>query len=176
MRDRFPWRARGAELGPDALHDPRRFDAVRAIFPEARAHLDAFLATMPPRMGKVIDLRTLFERRRAAHQRDERGRPRAAAASGGPAAGEVPITRSAAAEIGFDGATLIVDVLADLASGGVPMLVRDGRRIELSPVPGTNLRFAAVLSEVDLDSSGWRVVLPLAGGTEEIALDDSVSD
>ncbi|GAB4200673.1 MAG: hypothetical protein OHK0013_11940 [Sandaracinaceae bacterium] len=176
LRERFPWRSRGAELGPDALHDPRRFDAVTRVFPEARQHLDAFLATMPPKMGKVIDLRTLFERRRAALQRDERGGLRAAAASGGPAAGEVPLARSAEAEIGCDGGTLIVDVLADLASGAVPALARAGRRIELSPVPGTNLRFAVALSDGDLGSSGWRVELPLATGTVEIALDDSAAD
>lgn len=174
QRARFWWRARGAELGPNALHDPKRFEQVTRIFPEARPHFDAFLATMPrPRQqAEVIDLRALLARKASAHARDEHGRVRAAAAGGAHGAHEIPLVSTASVEVWLRSGTLLVDVIADLAPGARPALVCGSHRREFDPVPDTNQRFSITPSAIELDSVDARILVPLVDRTEVVPLDD----
>jgi hypothetical protein len=170
QRTRFWWRARGAELGEGALEDRAMRDIVLTVFPEARVHLEAFDAmTAEPRHAPV-ELRTLFSRKAQAHARSASGQPRALAAGGSPGANEVPVLRTSVVEVGFVGATIVVDVIADLVAGGVPELVGP-ERIAARAVPDTAQRFTIELSDSQLARAGWRLMLPLELGRVEIPLD-----
>jgi hypothetical protein len=171
---RFWWRSRGAELPSDALHEPRHFERVMRLFPEAREQLEAVLATMPQAPAKVVDLSAALARRRASHARDERGRLRAAASAAALGAREIPLSATSSFEVSLRDGTLLVDVLDDLARGGRPALVCAQRELPFEPVEGTNQRFALVPG--DLEPADWRIRVPFVGGIEEMALDDVAGD
>lgn len=166
LRDRFWWRARGADLPVDALDRPAHRQRVLAVFPEARTHLTA-LDAVRPRLA-LVSLGERLEAARAAHLVDARGTLRAAAASNG--ADEVPLLAHPAVEVGFHGARLIADVLDDLAEGAAPELRWSGGAKPLAPVPGTNQRFEVSLDAADLARTDALLFVPLRAGSLELAL------
>lgn len=170
IRDRFWWRARGADLPADALDRLADRQRVLAVFPEARPHFQALDAYRP----RLVSLGGWIDTANDAQRTDERGMLKAAAAAGG--AGEISLLVHPSVQVGVRGVRLIVDVLDDLAVGAVPELRSAEGHKPLSAVEGTNQRFQLVLDDADRARTDARLFLPLRSGSLEVPLHDDCAD
>jgi hypothetical protein len=158
--DRFWWWSRGAELPANAINDPAQRAALLAVFPEARAHVEALDAAA--RGGaRVISL--LDRLRRRAPVEGDRLR---AAATG--------VSRAVSADpdcdVSFeDPDQLVVDVIGVLATGRVPTLIdATGTSLEGKASPHAPSRFRFSLTGFRGASATLR--LPLTTGEKTLSL------
>lgn len=179
LQTRFWWRSRGAALPANALDDPRHRAVVLREFPEAKPHLDALAAFRPREESSWAGTKTslgmpldaMIASARSAARVNERGQPRAAAAGGDAGAGAVQLAKNDIAELSVASGKLIIDVLADVAPGAVPALVRNDEALRAVAVAGAIQRYEIDLSVRDLAGAGWRLIIPLVSGIVELAFD-----